>query len=715
MSKIRDIKITTNPSVYKDRVDALIQKSVYISRDLSWLQFNHRVLDQAKNKKRTVLEKLKFIAITASNLDEFFMVRVGSLYNYIDYDKQRLDYSGLREEPFRATLLDQLQQLVKEQYKFYINEIQPKFSENNFSILNIEELTEPESVSANEYFIKTIFPMLTPMVSDAYHTFPMLMNKLLCFGVVTKEIEDGKENNKLSFIQIPQNLPRFYEIFREDEMVFVPIESIIKANIDKLFRNVSITSVNLLRITRNGDFTLEESEDLETDFIDEIKRKLKTRKTGRVVRLEVEPNASKWMLQYLSSKWDIDGYNVFEVPSLIDFTSIWQIVNHSAFKYHLPTSKKPVKPITMRIDETDENFFNVFKERDILLHHPYNSIEPLLKLIESAAEDPNVLAIKITIYRVAKDSRITNALYKAAENGKHVSVLFEIKARFDEENNIREAKRLQDAGCFVIHGIGYLKTHTKMLLIVRKEGDKVTRYVHMSSGNYNEDTSKLYTDIGFITTKEIYAHDVSEFFNAITGHSNPQKYDYLLTAPISMRTGLISLIRQEAKNAKAGLPSGIIIKVNSLQDDKFIDALYKASQAGVTIKLIVRGICCLRPSRKGLSENITVRSIVGNFLEHSRIFYFHNNDDPKVYGGSADAMVRSFDRRIESLFLFTDERCKKETMTILDYSLKDNVNTYIMQEDGTYIKPEINNEKPFDAHKEFYKLSEEVIKDVSLF
>ncbi|UZR96236.1 polyphosphate kinase 1 [Chondrinema litorale] len=707
--------MTTNPSVYKDRVDALIQKSVYISRDLSWLQFNHRVLDQAKNKKRNVLEQLKFIAITASNLDEFFMVRVGSLYNYIDYDKQRLDYSGLREDPFRATLLEQLQELVQDQYSFYLSDIAPKFPENNFSISNIEDLTENERTSANEYFLKTVFPMLTPMVSDAYHTFPMLMNKLLCFGVVTKEIEDGKENNKLSFVQIPQNLPRFYEIFREDEMVFVPIESIIKANIDKLFRNVSITSVNLLRITRNGDYTLEESEDLETDFIDEIKRKLKTRKTGRVVRLEVEPNANKWMMQYLSSKWDIDGYNVFEVPALIDFTCIWQIVNHSAFKYHMPSSKKPVTPITLRFDDTEDNIFNIFKERDVLLHHPYNSIEPLLKLIEAAAEDPNVLAIKITIYRVAKDSRITNALYKAAENGKHVSVLFEIKARFDEENNIREAKRLQDAGCFVIHGIGYLKTHTKMLLIVRKEGDKVTRYVHMSSGNYNEDTSRLYTDIGFITTKEIYAHDVSEFFNAITGHSNPQKYDYLLTAPISMRTDLISLIRQEAKNAKAGLPSGIIVKVNSLQDDKFIDALYKASQAGVPIKLIVRGICCLRPSRKGLSENIEVKSIVGNYLEHSRIFYFHNNGDPKVYGGSADAMVRSFDRRIESLFLFVDEKCKKETMTILDYSLRDNVNTYIMQEDGTYIKPEINNEKPFDAHKEFYKLSEDAIKDVTLF
>ncbi len=713
--KIEDKTMTGNPSAYKERVEALIQKSVYISRDLSWVQFNHRVLDQAKNKKRSILERLKFIAISSSNLDEFFMVRVGSLYNYIDYDKQRLDYSGLREEPFRATLLGEVQDFVKEKYDYYHKELVPKFSENNFSIAGVDELTEEERESANAYFTKTIFPMLTPMVSDAFHTFPMLMNKLLCFGVVTKEEVDGKEVNKISFIQIPQNLPRFYEIFREDEMVFVPIESIIRSNINRLFRNVSIISTNLLRITRNGDFTLEESEDLESDFIDEIKRKLKTRKTGRVVRLEVEEGADTWMINYLTSRWGIDHFNIFYAPSLIDFTGLWQIINHSAFKYHLPSSKKPVKPITMRHDDSEESAFNIFRKRDVLLHHPYNSTEPLLKLIEAAAEDPNVLAIKITIYRVAKESRITNALFKAAENGKHVSVMFEIKARFDEENNIREAKKLQDAGCFVIHGIGYLKTHTKMLLVVRKEGDKVTRYVHMSSGNYNEDTSKLYTDIGLITTKEIYARDVSEFFNAITGHSYPQKYDYLLTAPVRMRTDLISLIRQEAKNAKAGLPSGIVIKVNSLQDDKFIDALYKASQAGVPIKLIVRGICCLRPGRKGLSENIMVKSIVGNYLEHSRIFYFHNNGDPKVYGGSADAMVRSFDRRIESLFLFVDEQCKQEAINILEYNLRDNVNSYEMQEDGSYAKPETNNEKPFDSHKEFFKVGEDTLKKVTLF
>jgi polyphosphate kinase len=327
-----------------------------------------------------------------------------------------------------------------------------------------------------------------------------------------------------------------------------------------------------------------------------------------------------------------------------------------------------------------------------------------------------VLSIKLTIYRLASDSRITRALLRAAENGKHVSALFELKARFDEENNINEAQRLQRAGCFVIYGVSNLKTHTKLLLIVRKEGEKVTRYVHMSSGNYNEKTAKLYTDLGLLSTKEMYARDVSEFFNAITGHSYPDEYEQLLTAPDNMRRKLIQLVEQEAENARNGLESGICFKINSLQDRKLIDALYRASQAGVPVKLIVRGICCLRPGRKGLSENIEVCSIVGEYLEHSRLFYFHNNRTPKIYGGSADAMIRSFDRRIESLFLFLDERCKLEAINILAYNLKDNVNSYVMNEDGTYSKREpAEGEASFNIHREFFHLTREITMNANLF
>ena len=368
--------------------------------------------------------------------------------------------------------------------------------------------------------------------------------------------------------------------------------------------------------------------------------------------------------------------------------------------------------------------FETIRERDILLHHPYNSFEPVLQMLEQAADDPNVLSIKLTIYRLAKQSRVTAALLRAAENGKNVAVLFEVKARFDEENNIREAQKLQKAGCFVIYGIGRFKTHTKLLLIVRAEGDGVRRYAHLSSGNYNEDTAKLYTDVGLLTANEAYTSDISEFFNVITGHSLPGSYQNLITAPRDMRNRLIDLIRAEAEAAKEGKTCGICFKINSLEDKAVIDELYAASQAGVPIKLVVRGICCLRPQRAGLSENITVRSIVGDFLEHTRIFYFHNGGDPKVYGGSADMMVRSFDKRIESLFLLMDERVRQQAIHILDYNLRDNVNAYELLENGDYVQctgsmddctdPKEVKE-PFDIHEAFFDVTEAEIWEAKLF
>lgn len=702
--------------VVTNRTTTQIEKSKYISRDLSWLKFNNRVLDQAKKTNRNFFDKLKFMAITSSNLDEFFMIRVGSLYHYLDSNKERIDYSSLREIPFKQKLLSEIHEFFKAQTGHFIKNIRPYFKKHRFDVLKVNELNEGERDLVKDYFKKTIFPMLTPMVFDSYHTFPSLVNKLLIFGVVTIDHRDETEKKRLSFIQIPKNLPRLFEIFREDQLVFVPIEEIIRTFIQKLFRNIDIESVSLFRITRNGDFTLDESDDIEANFLEELRRKLKTRKTGRVVRLEVEANANKWMIRVLKNRWDLDDENIFEVAehNLFDYTAFWQIIGHNEFKNKVPKLHPPVKAVSMQDVGSEETIFEILKQRDILLHHPYNSIEPLLQLLERSAEDPNVLSIKLTIYRLAKDSRVTAALLKAAENGKHVSVLFEVKARFDEENNLKEAKRLQNAGCFVIYGIQEVKTHTKLLLIVRKEADKVTRYVHMSSGNYNESTSKLYTDWGILTSNDVYAHDVSEFFNAITGHSLPRIYKYLLTAPKDMRQQLVDLIKNEANNAKKGLPSGIIIKLNSLQDKETISELYKASQAGVPIKLIIRGICSLRPGRKGLSENIEVYSIVGEYLEHSRIYYFHDGGEGKIYGGSADVMVRSFDRRIESLFMVVDPLLKKQVMTILKYNLNDNVNAYVMKEDGTYVTKKAGNEKTFNVHKEFFKVTKEEIEEVSL-
>ena len=686
-----------------DKYESIIQKSDLISRDLSWVKFNERVLDQSKKPFRTIFEKLKFLAITASNLDEFFMIRVGSLYNYLDYDKERVDYSGLREEPFKEKLMKDCQHFHLDQHQHFTQVILPELHQEGISLVNVSKLNEEEQEKVRQYFIKAIYPMLTPMVYDGYRTFPILMNKLLVFGVVTTSPGERKDMKKMSFVQIPANIPRFFEIERENSLTLIPIEEVIRENLISLFRNVEIESVSLFRITRNGDFTLEESEDMDANFLEEVKRKLMERKTGRVVKIEIEEGYSKWMLNSLLERWNLHPDSVFMVrrASMIDFTGLWQIVGNKRFRDRLPQIPEPVKPLSYP-EEGRAEIFDILKERDILLHHPYNNIDSILDLIEKAAEDPDVMAIKMTIYRLAKESRITKALLRAAENGKHVSVLFEVKARFDEENNIREAKKLQKAGCFVIYGISNLKTHTKLLLIVKKDDQEITRYVHLGSGNYNEDTARMYTDIGLLTTNEVLANDVSEFFNVITGHSVPSDYRNLITAPRDMRNQLIQFIEEEAENARKGLPSGIFIKVNSLEDSEMIYALYRASQSGVKIKLIVRGICCLRPGRIGLSENIEVLSIVGDFLEHSRIYHFHNNGETRTYSGSADMMVRSFDKRLESLFKVESPLLERQLMNILSFNLKDNVNSYVMQEDGTYLaKSPKEGEPDFNVHKEF--------------
>ncbi|WP_262887043.1 polyphosphate kinase 1 [Spirosoma arboris] len=715
-----------------EKVSSVIDQSDYLSRDLSWLKFNERVLDQARSPHRTLMERLKFLAISASNLDEFFMIRVGSLYNYLDYHKQRVDYSGLREVPFRKALFTAAHQLCQDQQTVFTEQLLPLFIENGLQLVTYDDLSANERIEATDYFDKAIYPTLTPMLYDYTHTFPVLLAKVLIFGVVTQSpdgidlqnqrSDDEDDRQRLSFVQIPANLPRFLSFEREDTILFLPIEEIVRQNIKKLYRNVEILSVNLFRITRNGDFTLDENDDDEVDFIDEVRQKIKNRRLGRVTRVEVETYVnsasrtnSPWMLNLLKKRWEIDDLNIFESNNLLDFSAFWQIIGNPEFKDDMPRQHVPVPPLGLARDKTDD-IFEIIKQRDLLLHHPYNNFEPVLQLLEQSAEDPNVLAIKITVYRLAKRSRITEALLKAAENGKHVSVLFEVKARFDEENNIREAQRLQKAGCFVIYGISRFKTHTKLLLVVRSEGSRVVRYAHMATGNYNEDTSKLYTDIGLLTTNETYTHDISEFFNVITGHSLPNEYQYLITAPRDMRDQLVRLIRLEAENAKRDLPSGICIKVNSLEDKLVIDELYKASQAGVPIRLIVRSICCLRPHRDGLSELITVRSIVGDFLEHTRIYYFHNNGDPKVYSGSADVMVRSFDRRIESLFYLADPRVKQQAILILKYNLLDNVNAYELKEDGDFKKCDVpDGSEPFNIHQRFFDVTEKEVVEARLF
>jgi polyphosphate kinase len=475
---------------------------------------------------------------------------------------------------------------------------------------------------------------------------------------------------------------------------------------------VEIESTTLFRITRNGDFDVVEHEDAETDFVDEIKKKIKDRRLGRVTRVEVEEKHSDFLLGEMLTRWNLDKSDIFIKKSILDFTAFWQILKHPEFKSKLASNPAVVPPLGLKSVQIND-IFETMKRGDILLHHPYNNFEPVIQLLEQAADDPHVLAIKITLYRISKNSRIASALLHAAEQGKHVSVLFEVKARFDEENNIREATRLQKAGCFVIYGIPGLKTHTKLLQVIRNEGSHVMSYAHLSSGNYNEDTAKLYTDLGLLTTDSRITQDISEFFNVITGHSMPTHYEHLITAPRDMRNRLIEMIHTEIANHAQGLEAGICWKINSLQDLDTMEALYKASKAGVPVLLIIRGICCIRPQREGLSENIFIKSIVGNYLEHTRLYYFHRAGEPKVYGGSADVMVRSFDRRIESLFELVNPRAKNMAITILDWNLRDTVNSYEMQEDGTYWKV-VSNE-PFNIHQEFYTINEEDLIEAITF
>ncbi len=688
-----------------------INQSKLISRDLSWLKFNYRVLDQVKSKKRNIVDRLKFLSIVSSNFDEFFEVRVGSLYNYIDNNKKRIDYSGMRENPFREYLLNESQRFFNDFNDYFVNSMLPVLEKEKIFIGDFDLLDDDGRNKARKYFKKTIFPMLTPMVFDDLHSFPMLMNKVLIFGVVTKT-KESKNNRKISFVQVPINIPRFFEYKLDENIYFIPIERIIYKYIKKLFRSVSIESVSLFRIIRNGDFTLEESEDIETNFLEELKQKLKDRKFSRVVRIEVDSLIDEYLLDSLKEILKIDDYNIMKLSpnSIMDLSFLNQVLEYDELTELSTEHPSPIKLFDME-DSDGKNIFQILSEKDLFLHHPYNSFDLVIKFLHESAEDPDVLSIKITLYRTAKNSRVIDALLKASENGKHVSVLFEAKARFDEENNLNNGYKLEKSGCYVIYGIGTLKTHAKLILVSRREGKKVKNYAHLGTGNYNETTSKTYTDLGLMTSNKKYTKDSLEFFNVITGHSIPDDYKNLITAPIYMKKKIIHFIDNEISNVKKGCEAKICIKINSLQDKDVINKLYEASNAGVKICLIVRGMCCLRPGRKKLSENIEVISIVGDYLEHSRIYYFHNSGNPIIYSGSADVMIRSFKRRIESLFRINDDSIRKQVITILNYNLKDNCNSYVLQEDGNYKKKTSKSKSRFNLFHEFFRLNKKKIED----
>jgi polyphosphate kinase len=670
----------------------------FISRELSWLEFNQRVLEEAEDNSNPLLERLKFLSITASNLDEFFMVRVASLNDQVQVGYDKKDPSGLTPSMQLEQISSRVHRMVTEKYETYNHKILPLFKENNINILKPIDLNQKQLKYLEELFTTSIYPVLTPMVVDSSRPFPLILNKSLNIGV---ELDfDGQ----ISFatVQVPSVLDRYIKLPCNDinHYSFILLEDIIKLFIENLFLGYTIASMSCFRITRNADLSFDE-EGAE-DLLKEIQQSLQQRRWGNVVRLEVEKSINDFLLDILIKEMEIIPKNIFKIKGSIDLTFLMNLTKkipmHNLFF-------EPFNPITLKPFKSNENIFDAIKEKDILLHHPYESFDPIIKMVQDAALDPNVLAIKQTLYRVSGDSPLTKALAKAAENGKQVTVLLELKARFDEKNNIEWAKKLEKAGCHVIYGLVGLKTHCKILLIVRRENNGIIRYVHMGTGNYNDITAKFYTDIGLLTCKPKYGADASAIFNMLSGYSKLHKLFKVYVAPLSLRTKFYKLIDKEIENAKAGKKAYIIAKMNSLTDKNIIEKLYEANAAGVKINLIIRGICCLIPGKKDLSESIQVISIVGRFLEHSRVFYFFNDGKEDIYLSSADWMNRNLSRRVELLFPIEDSHLKNSVYDYLKFYLKDNVKSRQMYSDGTYHKKSNNQDDKINSQEYFHKLS----------
>jgi polyphosphate kinase len=655
----------------------------YENRELSWIKFDHRVLDEARDKTIPLLERVKFISITSSNLDEFFMVRVASLKDMVHAGYKKKDIAGMTATEQLSAINKETRKLVEEQYSTYMRSLVPLLKKEGIAILDRhEELSEEQAKFVDRYFMENVYPVLTPMAVDASRPFPLIRNKTLNIGALLSSRHAKKEELVFATVQVPSVLPRTVQIPSEEgSTTFILLEQIIERNIGVLFSNYQVQCAYPYRVMRNADLTIDEDE--ASDLLKEIQNKLKMRQWGEVIRLEVEDKTDKRLLRFLRTELKVAEEDIFEIAGPLDLTFLMKmsgIDGYDHLRYKQPTPQ-PVPEI-----EPGGDIFAAIRKGDIFLHHPYQSFDSVVDFIRRASVDPDVLAIKQTLYRVSGNSPIIAALAKAAENGKQVSVLVELKARFDEEHNIVWAKKLEQAGCHVIYGLVGLKTHSKIALVVRREEDGIRRYVHLGTGNYNDSTAKLYTDCGIFTCKESIGEDATAVFNMLSGYSEPRSWNELMLAPYWLRDKFLYLIRREIRHAKNGEPAHIIAKMNSLCDPGIIAALYEASSAGVKIDLIVRGICCLRVGIPGVSENITVRSIVGNFLEHSRIFYFENDGDHEIYMGSADWMPRNLDRRVEIVFPVLDEEIKKKVYHVLEVELADNVKARLMDEGGSYAK-----------------------------
>ena len=673
------------------------------NRELSWLGFDERILDEARDKQIPLFERLKFMSITSSNLDEFYMVRVASLKDMVHAGYEKPDIAGMSPKVQLRHISVRTHNLVEDQYQVYSKSLLPALKKIGLHIINNhEDLTDEQAVFVDRYFEDNIYPVLTPMAMDSSRPFPLIRNKTLNLGALIRKKESKKNKEALEFatVQVPSVLPRFVELPMDEngERYVILLEEIIERNIGKLFLSYDVVCTHPYRIMRNADLTIDEDE--AADLLKEIQKQLKRRQWGEVIRLEAEAGMDSRLLDILRTEFHIKDEDIFSINGPLDLTFLMKMYGLDGFDSYKTPKYTPQQVPALRNE--DDIFTNV-RKGDILLHHPYYTFDPVVDFVKQAAKDPDVLAIKQTLYRVSGNSPIIAALAQAAENGKQVSVLVELKARFDEEHNIVWAKMLEKAGCHVIYGLLGLKTHSKITLVVRREEEGIRRYVHLGTGNYNDSTAKLYTDCGILTCNEKIGQDATAVFNMLSGYSEPSTWNKLVVAPLWMRNRFLHLIEMEAEHARKGQKAHIIAKMNSLCDQEIIAALYAASAAGVKIELIVRGICCLKTGIPGISENITVRSIVGNFLEHARIFYFYSNGQEEIYMGSAYWMPRNLDKRVEIIFPVEDENIKKELMHILDVQLSDNTKAHLLQPDGSYMKPDRRGKAPICAQDFFCK------------
>ncbi len=672
----------------KENLQKYIKPDNFFSRDLSWLEFNRRVLEEALNPELPLLDKIKFISIFFSNLDEFYMIRIAGIKEQLRAKVLDTSIDGLTPIEQLRKAEQTIQPMLKRINEYWREEIIPQLKENKIFIYNLDELSTEDREGLNNYFLREIYPVLTPLAFDPGRPFPYISNLSISFAILIKKPTGEKY---FARVKVPSILPR---LLRIDTIVkhksrngnsngaikYVWIGDLIKSNLHLLFPGLEVIESYRFRITRDTDLEIQEDE--ADDLLEMMEENIKQRKFGSVVRLEVEKNMPQYMIETLVENLEITKDDLHIIDGNLGLSDLMLL-----YDLQLPNLKeKPFHPVIPEIFEEEENIFSLIRKKDILISHPYDSFNPVIEFIKQASLDPDVLAIKQTLYRVGTNSPIVKYLIEAAERKKQVAVLVELKARFDEENNIFWARELEKAGVHVVYGLLGLKTHAKMTLVVRKEVDGVKRYVHMSTGNYNTATAKIYTDLGLFSCNDEICADASEIFNFLTGYSEQKEFRKLWVAPINKRQKFLDLIHREIKNAKEGGTGHIIFKLNSLVDPMLIAALYEASSCGVKIDLIVRGICCLVPQRPGLSDNIRVVSIVGRFLEHSRVYYFYNNGEEEIYCSSADLMPRNLDRRVEISFPILEKSLKRFIKNyILETCLNDNIKARILLPTGSYV------------------------------